>query len=67
MATFLSKDVYIDPKFKEEPKLAEALLQIRHDSRGDVIKRAFLGDKDTYKAIYDKKNEEKLKKTGIKV
>jgi hypothetical protein len=45
MTTFLSKDVYIDPKFQEEPKVAEALLKMRNNSRGDVLQRAFVGDR----------------------
>ena len=49
MRTFLVKDVYTDPKFQEKPKKAELKLKVRLDSRGEVLKRAILGDRELYR------------------
>ena len=45
MKEFLTLDLYSDPNFAEDSKAAESRMKLRLDSRGEVIKRALVGDK----------------------
>lgn len=55
ITTYLSKkDIYSNPQLKENTKQSEMLMQLRFDNEGDLINRAFLGDKDSHKYVTDK-------------
>ena len=52
LSTYLSqKDVFIDPKFQQEKLKAQKVFDLRLDSRGEILKRAILGDRNTYQTI----------------
>lgn len=49
MRVYLKKDIFSSPAFRESPAHADNLMKIRMDSRGDVMKRAIVGNKDAYR------------------
>ena len=49
MRVYLKKDIFSNPEFQADTSHADNLMKIRVDSRGDVMKRAIVGNKDAYK------------------
>ena len=49
MRVYLKKDIFSSPAFRESPTHADNLMKIRVDSRGDVMKRAIVGNKDVFR------------------
>ena len=50
MNAFFDKDIYSDPKYKNDAGQTMSRMKIRLDSRGEIMKRSILGDKDSHKS-----------------
>lgn len=58
--SFLSKkDAYSDPRYHKDKRVAQSLMSMRVDSRGDPLPRALLGDRCMYKSVMDKFSKSK--------
>ena len=45
---FLKADILTTPKYHEDKQLAEDLLQMRKDEKGDIVRRTFLGSSEQF-------------------
>jgi len=54
MNAFFSKDIYSDPKYKNDAGQTMSRMKIRLDSRGGLVNRSMLGDKEVHKQIAER-------------
>lgn len=59
--TFFEPDFESSPKYKQDPQSALKMLKIRADSRGQPIRRTFLGNTDSfYEAKKQRESEQEM-------
>lgn len=49
-----TNDIYSNPAYHKDKSLADSLMRLRMDSRGQPINRALIGDKEVYKSVVDR-------------
>ena len=45
------RDAFSDPRYRRQKRVAQSLMSVRVDSRGDPLSRALLGDRSLYQSV----------------
>ena len=60
MQSFLEKDIYTHSRFRESAKKAQKEMEMRLDSRGDIVKHTILGDRTDFNTVKSRRAKSDL-------